>query len=86
MKRTNKILIILSHCEGSTDGPRTSAHDQRQQDHEQLHGVQVPMAKVRHHGDVPICLKRTTRPIQEKETRAMNLMRIFSRIIVTFMK
>ena len=51
------MLIIFIHYEGATDGQRTGAHDQRQQDHERVHGVQVHTAKVQHHGDVPIFLK-----------------------------
>ena len=47
LTRTYNMLTIFSPC----------ACDQSQQDHERVHGVHKPEAKVRHRGDVPIFLK-----------------------------
>ena len=65
MTKTYNMLTIFSPCEGATDGPRTGAHDQGQQDYERVHGVHKLKAKVGHRGNVPIFL-RTAQPIHEK--------------------
>ena len=57
------MLTNFSHCDGVTEGPLARASDQRQQDHEQLHGVHEPKAEARQRGELPIFL-RTAWPIR----------------------